>query len=1037
MHSALSAAAITILLCGAPSIAQAGTTPIAWQQPQQAATAPSLEQRVAEIKASLARSQATLRSYEWMETTIVSLKGEEKSRTVHRCYYGAEGKIQKIAVEAPQDEGSGRGLRGRIKENKKEEMADYVQQAVELVKHYVPPAPERVQSVLNAGRASLQLVQPDQQVNVALNAYHKTGDSLTIMLDIAANRLLGFDVQTYLDESVAEGKSPKDPVSMKVRQSAFPDGTVYTDTIELETPSKHLTVVVQHSGYRIASGHAQNLPGTTVSGPLVSALSASTLAQASAQPAAGASPEARQADAPPEDPSDVSWPREFESEGKRLTVYQPQVDEWKDYKSIVFRCAIAVEGVLAEERFGVAEIEADTIVDHARRMVALTPRSRTLRFGNTTDAEAEALTSAVNTLLPQQSVTIIGLDKVLSYLDDAEARVQQTVDLNLAPPTIYHSSEPAVLVIFIGKPRFEPVNPQSPSLQFAINTNWDVLYDASTKQYYLLDQDGWITTSDPVNGTWAPARSIPITADSLPNDDNWSEVRKHIPGTPAGSAPKVYVSSEPAELILTDGAPELEPIPNTTLSRVSNTESILFKNAADNKFYFLVAGRWFSATKLDGPWTAASSSLPSDFAAIPDGDESDFVKASVPGTQEAKDAVLLASVPNTTTVSLTETPVQVVYNGEPKFVTVTGTPVQYAVNTSYSVFNSGGQYYCCDQGVWFVATSPTGPWTFATSVPEVIYTIPPSNPHYNVTYVTVQEATPTSVTYSQTSGYSGEYVASTGVLMFGVGLLVGAALDDDDHYYYPPYPAYYSYGCGARYHYGYGGYYAAAHVSYGPYGGAGRAASYNPATGTYARSAYAYGPYASGRTAAAYNPYTGARAAGRQVSTGYGSAGRAAGYNPTTGNYARGAYASGQYGSAGFAQVGNARTGQSATVGAATGDQGGGIVAWDTQRGQGSVAKSASGDIYASHDGTVYKRGEDGSWSSNSGSGWQSAPAGQPRATPTTQTRPTSTSTSATRSTRSLDTQAQARERGNTQATRTKQFQSSGQRSRSSGGRRR
>jgi hypothetical protein len=42
--------------------------------------------------------------------------------------------------------------------------------------------------------------------------------------------------------------------------------------------------------------------------------------------------------------------------------------------------------------------------------------------------------------------------------------------------------------------------------------------------------------------------------------------------------------------------------------------------------------------------------VPADFARIPDNDPSAFVKASVPGTIEAKDAVLLASVPVTTVV---------------------------------------------------------------------------------------------------------------------------------------------------------------------------------------------------------------------------------------------------------------------------------------------------------------------------------------------------------------------------------------------------
>ena len=54
-------------------------------------------------------------------------------------------------------------------------------------------------------------------------------------------------------------------------------------------------------------------------------------------------------------------------------------------------------------------------------------------------------------------------------------------------------------------------------------------------------------------------------------------------------------------------------------------------------------------------------------------------------------------------------------------------------------------YYAVTAGVWFTAPQLTGPWTVATSVPEAIYTIPPSSPLYYVTYVRIYEATPNYV----------------------------------------------------------------------------------------------------------------------------------------------------------------------------------------------------------------------------------------------------------------------------------------------------
>src|ERR1044071_7460717 len=75
---------------------------------------PTPQERAAALKQSMQESQAKLRQYEWTETTVVSLKGEEKARTQKRCYYGADGKVQKVPMgDAPAAKqpaaGGGRG----------------------------------------------------------------------------------------------------------------------------------------------------------------------------------------------------------------------------------------------------------------------------------------------------------------------------------------------------------------------------------------------------------------------------------------------------------------------------------------------------------------------------------------------------------------------------------------------------------------------------------------------------------------------------------------------------------------------------------------------------------------------------------------------------------------------------------------------------------------------------------------------------------------------------------------------------------------
>jgi hypothetical protein len=83
--------------------------------------------------------------------------------------------------------------------------------------------------------------------------------------------------------------------------------------------------------------------------------------------------------------------------------------------------------------------------------------------------------------------------------------------------------------------------------------------------------------------------------------------------------------------------------------------------------------------------------------------------------------------------------------------------------------------------MWFMSPNAQGPWTTANSVAQVIYTIPPSSPVYNVTYVSQTTTLSGSVEYSRTAGYLGAFV---------IGVAVVAVVVNGTGYYYPPYVYY-------------------------------------------------------------------------------------------------------------------------------------------------------------------------------------------------------------------------------------------------------
>ena len=71
------------------------------QQPPAQAAGGGTQDPVAALKQSMQQGMAKIRQYEWVETTIISLKGEEKARKQNRCYYGTDGKVQKVSLDQP------------------------------------------------------------------------------------------------------------------------------------------------------------------------------------------------------------------------------------------------------------------------------------------------------------------------------------------------------------------------------------------------------------------------------------------------------------------------------------------------------------------------------------------------------------------------------------------------------------------------------------------------------------------------------------------------------------------------------------------------------------------------------------------------------------------------------------------------------------------------------------------------------------------------------------------------------------------------
>lgn len=716
---------------------------------------------------------------------------------------------------------------------------------------------------------------------------------------------------------------------------------------------------------------------------------------------------------------DFGWPRTFMEGGSTNTLYQPQVDSWTGMV-LRARAAVSIQAAgMAEPTFGVLHVQALTHVDKVERLVYFEDiQILDANFPSAVERKKEY--EALWLGLLKKDVRSISLDRVAADLavQGAEKKAQ-AVPILSPPPAFICSAVPAMLIQVQGEAVFRKV--AGTDVERILNTRAFIARVPSS-QIYLHLWDGYVTAPN-LTGPWTVAGDVPKdvtkaekeavkekSVDLLGGQANPDTGEK--PSLKTAPLPTIHVATIPTELVVTDGPANWLPIAGTELLYVTNTAANVFKYLADDQTYVLVAGRWFRAPDFGGPWAFVSGKeLPQDFARIPATSAKENVLASVPGTPQAQQAIIENEIPQTAKVDRSATHMTTpVFDGAPLLQPIAGTPLYYVANTATPLIKVDDHtWYALENCVWFAATSANGPWVVATSVPAVIYSIPPSAPLHYVTYVRIYTYNNNYVWNGYTPGYYGTVLAPDGVVVYGTGYdyspWVGTI------YIAPPitygyyaslawtpwagwgysfaagwaWGASWSFWCGTPCAPFWGPYYGWCHGAYfngyggmtawGPGGWAATTgnmyshwgnwssvsrggAGYNAWTGR--GYAYQYGH--------AYNSVTGTMAAGQRgavqnVYTGnYAHGGRGAAYNPNTGRWAAGS----RY------TVGNAYSGKQATFtrGEVSGPGGHSTYV--------SGARGASGGMYdvgghtlASNDGNIYHQNGNGGWDKyNTSGGW-------------------------------------------------------------------
>lgn len=486
---------------------------------------------------------------------------------------------------------------------------------------------------------------------------------------------------------------------------------------------------------------------------------------------------------------DLKWPREIESEGYTITLYQSQLESLE--KNILKgRMALSVKNPDEELVFGALWFRATLQTDTENRTAILQKLDiAEIRFP---DVENESQFEKLRKIIIEDIESLnlkMSMDRILADLEEVESARVLSDQLNNTPPEIYFRTTATVLVNIDGDPILK--ESENKKIKTVVNTPFFITQKKDI--YYLKGGKYWFSTKDLLNGPWKETSKVPNSVEKLgdekvhtSNDESNYELEDVIPD--------ILVTTVPAELITTNGKVSYQPVSNTALLYVQNSENDILLEIDSQMHYVLINGRWYRSKSLnDGTWSFVEpEKLPTDFKNIPEDADIASVRVSVPGTQESQEALYEQQMPQTATVDRKTANTKVEYDGNPQFEKIEGTNLKYAINTQSTVIQLDQSYYCVDNGVWFVSSKPTGPWKVSDERPEEVDKIPPSSPVYNVKYVYIYDSTPDVVYVGYTPGYYHSYYYG-GVVVYGTG------------FYYPPwYGAYYyprpvTYGFGVHY----------------------------------------------------------------------------------------------------------------------------------------------------------------------------------------------------------------------------------------------
>ena len=251
---------------------------------------------------------------------------------------------------------------------------------------------------------------------------------------------------------------------------------------------------------------------------------------------------------------DEYWPKEIDTGSLHLVLYQPQADSWKGNRLEARSAVIVTLKGDTTQIFGTVSTSARTEVDKETRLVALEDIAvKEAIFPSAPSLEGK-LRKAVRESVPSWPRTI-SLDRLLADLAITQTETKaETVRLKNDPPKIIFSKESAVLILIEGDPVYRTV--EGTPYTRVVNTPALLLFNSAAGTFYL-DGGRWWMSASSWTGPWTAAANPPQDLDEIKQQLTKDDEKEPSEAVVAhlGNPPVVYLSTVPAELLVTQGDP--------------------------------------------------------------------------------------------------------------------------------------------------------------------------------------------------------------------------------------------------------------------------------------------------------------------------------------------------------------------------------------------------------------------------------------------------------------------------------------------------